>query len=325
MAEMKTLTINDVRYDITDANAIKFIEQDLTEEQKAQARENIGALGSIELTDAVDDALAQAKQSGEFDGRDGTSVTVKSVSESTASGGSNVVTFSDNKTITIKNGKDGKTPENGVDYNTPADQEAIVQQVILALGTPVFGTVDADKNIILTGNLADGTYTIKYEDAEGNMTVIGTLEQGASYKNLADPTSADWLAGYRMSSSGEIKSDSVTHLTNYIPVKAGDVVRIRGMNVFFYGSGSDYATQTFYNSDKERIATVTPAKKSTDFGISGGNMPDSTIDRVYTVATSATYISGDASQIAYVRFSSRLWEGYTPEDVIITVNQEITD
>lgn len=73
------------------------------------------------------------------------------------------------------NGKDGKTPVKGTDYWTEADQESIVQQVITALGTPVFGRVDAENNIILSGALADGTYTIKYEDADGNMTEIGTI------------------------------------------------------------------------------------------------------------------------------------------------------
>lgn len=72
-----------------------------------------------------------------FDGKngaDGTSVTVKNVSESTADGGNNVVTFSDGKTVTIKNGSkgskgdkgeqgiqgekgaDGYTPQKNVDY-----------------------------------------------------------------------------------------------------------------------------------------------------------------------------------------------------------------
>ena len=45
-------------------------------------------------------------------GADGTSVTVSSVSESTADGGSNVVEFSDGKTLTVKNGRDGKDAEN---------------------------------------------------------------------------------------------------------------------------------------------------------------------------------------------------------------------
>lgn len=60
-------------------------------------------------------------------GKDGASVTVKSVSESAADGGSNVVTFSDGKTLTVKNGSKGgtgaagKTPVRGTDYWTAAD------------------------------------------------------------------------------------------------------------------------------------------------------------------------------------------------------------
>lgn len=42
MVKMKTLTLNDVKYVIDDAAAVKYTEQSLTNEQKAQARENIG-------------------------------------------------------------------------------------------------------------------------------------------------------------------------------------------------------------------------------------------------------------------------------------------
>lgn len=63
-------------------------------------------------------------------GKDGTSVTVASVSTSAADGGSNVVTFSDGKTLTVKNGSQGDpgqdgapgySPERGIDYWTPDD------------------------------------------------------------------------------------------------------------------------------------------------------------------------------------------------------------
>jgi hypothetical protein len=46
-------------------------------------------------------------------GKDGTSVTVTNVSTSTADGGSNVVTFSDGKTLTVKNGSKGSAGANG--------------------------------------------------------------------------------------------------------------------------------------------------------------------------------------------------------------------
>lgn len=80
-----------------------------------------GKLDANKLQEAINTALAQAKESGEFDGKDGTSVTVKSVSESTADGGSNVVTFSDGKTLHVKNGKTGGKGDPGLvwrgDYN----------------------------------------------------------------------------------------------------------------------------------------------------------------------------------------------------------------
>lgn len=58
-------------------NAVQYVEQELYEEQQIQARTNINALGKDELPNAVNDALAKAKESGEFngpsgrDGRDG--------------------------------------------------------------------------------------------------------------------------------------------------------------------------------------------------------------------------------------------------------------
>lgn len=100
------------------------------------------------LEDALDDALAEAKASGAFKGdkgdtgASGTSVTVKSVSESTADGGSNVVTFSDGKTVTVKNGSkgsagaNGKTPVRGTDYWTDADKTEIINSVLTSL--PVY-------------------------------------------------------------------------------------------------------------------------------------------------------------------------------------------
>lgn len=130
----------------TPSDAVRYTEQTLTPEQQAQARANIDALAASELPEAVNDALAQAKASGEFKGdpgdpgapgekgdkgdtgsdgpagangkdgaagKDGTSVTVKSVNESTADGGSNVVTFSDGKTLTVKNGSKGSKGDKG--------------------------------------------------------------------------------------------------------------------------------------------------------------------------------------------------------------------
>ncbi len=140
----------------------------------------VGAISQDDLQSATNAALAQAKASGEFKGdkgdtgvqgiqgiqgikgdtgekgADGTSVTVASVTESTADGGNNVVTFSDGKTVTIKNGTkgstgakgdkgntgatgatgaDGYTPVKGTDYWTAADKSEMVDDVLAALPT----------------------------------------------------------------------------------------------------------------------------------------------------------------------------------------------
>lgn len=59
-------------------------------------------------------------------------------------------------------------------------QEDIVQQVIAALGTPVYGRVDADKNIYLTGVLAGGTYTLWWEDENGKVSELCTITKEQS-------------------------------------------------------------------------------------------------------------------------------------------------
>ena len=57
-------------------------------------------------------------------------------------------------------------------------QEDIVQQVIAALGTPVFGRVESDNTIVLTGSLVDGMYTYVFEGDDGERILIGTVEHG---------------------------------------------------------------------------------------------------------------------------------------------------
>ena len=88
-----------------------------------------------------------------FDGEDGASITVQSVSESAADGGSNVVTFSDGKKVTIKNGNKGNpgyTPQKGVDYFDGEDGVTIVSFVRTS-GNGQPGTTD-----IYALNLSDG-------------------------------------------------------------------------------------------------------------------------------------------------------------------------
>ena len=92
----------------------------------------------ITIKTAVENALQEAKESGDFKGEkgdkgdtgeNGTSVTVSAVSESTADGGQNIVTFSDGKTLTVKNGSKGSQGEKG----EPTDVQQKTGQSITAV------------------------------------------------------------------------------------------------------------------------------------------------------------------------------------------------
>lgn len=175
-----------------------------------------------------------------------TGVSVSSVKQTTTSssdGGSNVVTVTlsngTTSTFTVKNGskgssgtngtngKDGKTPVKGTDYWTPADQEAIVQQVITALGTPVFGRVDADNNIILTGELAEGIYTLKYENADGNVVEVGTI----SNIETSGEIPLTFTLGKIDNSNGNISSSENYIYSDLISIESGKEYTLECTNV----------------------------------------------------------------------------------------------
>lgn len=58
---------------------------------------------------------------------------------------------------------------------TQEDKEEIANMVLAALRTPVIGSVDAQNNVVLTGELASGTYTFSYEMADGSLVEIGQV------------------------------------------------------------------------------------------------------------------------------------------------------
>lgn len=100
-AETLTATIIASALGYTPANATS-VEQLAAEVGRAVAKD--------ELNDAIETALFKAKENGEFDG---VSVSVSNVTESNVDGGNNIVTFSDGKTMTVKNGKTGASGANG--------------------------------------------------------------------------------------------------------------------------------------------------------------------------------------------------------------------
>ena len=228
---------------------------------------------------------------------------------------------------------DGVKVGNGVELGTVVEGDVI-------------GVVDENNNILLSGALADGDYTLKYEvvDENGNTsyTEIGTMKVGAipepeepeKLGNLADPTSADWLSGSRLASGyGYSKTLEGCEFIHYIPAKIGDVLRVKGLNL--HGViGTQHSMIGLYSStDKTAGSTgklnaylgfvVTSASDKTSSEGVNGDVSVSGDVFTYTLVERNGEQFANYSSLAYIRISAPLMSGYTKDDVVITINEEI--
>lgn len=110
----------------------------------------------------------------------------------------------------------------------------------------ISGYVDSANNIVIN-NLPDGTYSVKYEMADGSTVDIGSLELGAVEPEPAAPTNfaeynsdntsdwSIWINNARAGSDGTYRSDTESAdygtpvVSNYIAVQNGDIVEFEGI------------------------------------------------------------------------------------------------
>lgn len=181
---------------------------------------------------------------------------------------------------------------------------------------------------------------LKAESIEGMTDVekMYALPNGEVYvcetsENLADPTSSEWCTNARLATVyGNSKECTGSILTNYIPVKVGDILRVKGLNLF--GNNSTHNSTIASYSSKDIIADGTGKLEAyLMYKITSLNVEQS-IDGVKNVISrdGDTYVytifeRGDGTQvsyatdIAYIRISAPLAEGYTAENVVITVSE----
>ena len=120
---------------------------------------------------------------------------------------------------------------------------SVAEEVVVLLkssGDVVVGAVDSDKNILLAGDLADGVYTLKYQNSDGTTTTIGTLKAGAGYKDVAE--GGTWLINKRINSSFQLVdangyavfvSQDITGLTepSQVHIKFGSTINLLANNM----------------------------------------------------------------------------------------------
>ena len=214
--------------------------------------------------------------------------------------------------------------------------------------TPVYDgvtpTKDADSEYTYTftgwtpevvAAVADATYTAVFEQTEVDNTV--------SYTNLANTTETDWTGwstDMRLAGSyGYPKSCTGFIMTNYIPAKAGSVLRVKGLNL--YGISSDSATQSavaIYTDKNNTGDSYTEGTRLSNYEnyrftsitlVGSGEGAKEQVSKddnnvfTYTILLTGDGIQKASSSTQYIRISAPLLNGYTADDVIITIDEEI--
>lgn len=298
------------------------------------------------FSEAVNIALRQAKENGEFDGA---SVAVQSVSESDADGGSNIITFTDGKTITIKNGSKGGvgdagadgpagvagyTPVKGIDYYTHEDKQEITTEITVSVladiqateiqQTPLFANsiaecLDASKVYVLP----DG-YIYAYKKVNGYTNLLetsidtdGSLYNGKGYKD-------DYRLGAADNPTESAKDGMF--LTGFIPIKKTDVIRVS--STMWAGSPSA-AKIWFYNASFKLMAGYTQngyvmtyngyaeGTNSTSNSLQSKTAQSVTVNGNETIINIA--YSPNCTDVAYIRFDGC----GSGANAIITLNEPI--
>ncbi len=134
----------------------------------------------------------------------------------------------------------------------------------------VVGYVDSDKNIVLTGKLEEGIYTLKYEMEDGTVLPIGNLdlserpayvnqipisinETGSIYNGIGYKT------GVRLSALSWTEKEANGYcLTGFIPYKNGDKIRLKDIpfNVDTDEANANYIA--FYDANFQKVCFTTP-------------------------------------------------------------------
>lgn len=254
--------------------------QALTEEQKTQARENIGAISQNQGSENVGKILVV--------GTDG-NLTLIDMPEGGASG-------------------------------------------------DVTGILDESNNILLSGNLADGTYTLKYENEDGTYIEVGSLVVGeieepeSTYVNLIptltdiDLTTIYNEVGYKenvrisvsnvstSNPSGE-KTQTGTTLLGIMPLgDDGDVLYLRGAKFWDNTGGGTYSGLIWYY-DASGTLLNTGTINAANFGLIS---TDANGDATFRLKHSQMQLIDGT---AYIRLNITNPTG----ELIMTRNQLITD
>lgn len=203
--------------------------------------------------------------------------------------------------------------------------------VVVASHAPIAGSYGVDESgdqpfmrRLLNAYQNKTTYTGEFAGTGG--VVEDEIE--LPYTNLSDATTkltapADsnqdgWFIDYRIKSNGTPYPLTGTHVTNFIPIKdssgnklATSYLRIKGLDV--KTDGNLHA----FNSAKTFIIASGSMANSSGVTFDG----DTSIIKI----TPASLYDPSLGDVYYIRLQGQLMDGYTVDDVVITIDEEIVE
>lgn len=196
----------------------------------------------------------------------------------------------------------------------------------------VTGSLDQSNNVLLEGNLENGTYTFKYKKNDGTYDTIGTyvLEniENTPYTNLAEPNETNttdftiWCNQSRMGSDASYRQNAGTITTNYIPVTTDDVIRIKGLVIDTSSTSMNNGSIAMWMRDPR--GTTGDAPQGGFAGVA--HFSNVVANGWFTISGSSqegyTLVNKRDSSILFFRITAPLTG--SAMDVIITRNEEIT-
>ena len=152
----------------------------------------------------------------------------------------------------------------------------------------------------------------------GNVWAYGKVSNQPAFTDLTTPDDWEWAENSRTNSSGTFSTDTGSWGGSYISCGVGDVIYIQGLKL--KTSYSDTLSVQYFKSDKSYIQAGSTAYLRTA-GIITEEGDITIIQAGKTSDDGAT--EKEVANCAYMRFSGMPLDGYTIDDVIITVNEEI--
>lgn len=200
-----------------------------------------------------------------------------------------------------------------------ADGNTYVKTAGTANGTSfcVFSINRTDKKIYVDhygpGLDREFTYTVPDPNAPSytNQLLLATDTDGSVYNGVG------YASGQRLNSSGAAEGYNGSYLTGFIPVKFGDVVRLKNVtwqNGVTTGLNSGNQRISFYSADKAHLG------QTNAIGLGGTLSGVKDANGIWIQFTVKNFSGGDLTNAAFFRLNCA---GITAES-IITVNEEIT-